>query len=127
MIPLPPTCTHTDTPFPYTTLFRSPQSTLQRGHRRSLRYGGDLLDRRKLFPAAGAAGRPRQRRGRARGPRGYSAIGRPADPDRLGSDPHVIQGGKRLGEGGAVSLRSEEHTSELQSLMRISYAVFWLK
>src|SRR3546814_1456160 len=24
-------------------------------------------------------------------------------------------------------LRSEEHTSELQSLMRISYAVFWLK
>src|SRR3546814_4498514 len=28
---------------------------------------------------------------------------------------------------GAVSLRSEEHTSELQSLMRISYAVFCLK
>src|SRR3546814_4661263 len=27
----------------------------------------------------------------------------------------------------AVSLRSEEHTSELQSLMRISYAVFCLK
>src|SRR3546814_5999530 len=26
-----------------------------------------------------------------------------------------------------VSARSEEHTSELQSLMRISYAVFWLK
>src|SRR3546814_10700506 len=26
-----------------------------------------------------------------------------------------------------VSLRSEEHTSELQSLMRISYAVFCLK
>src|SRR3546814_971530 len=28
---------------------------------------------------------------------------------------------------GAVALRSEEHTSELQSLMRISYAVFCLK
>src|SRR3546814_9130441 len=28
---------------------------------------------------------------------------------------------------GAISLRSEEHTSELQSLMRISYAVFCLK
>src|SRR3546814_4450009 len=27
----------------------------------------------------------------------------------------------------AVALRSEEHTSELQSLMRISYAVFCLK
>src|SRR3546814_8562021 len=31
------------------------------------------------------------------------------------------------GEGIAVNLRSEEHTSELQSLMRISYAVFCLK
>src|SRR3546814_4709207 len=29
--------------------------------------------------------------------------------------------------GGARPLRSEEHTSELQSLMRISYAVFCLK
>src|SRR3546814_4312822 len=27
----------------------------------------------------------------------------------------------------SAALRSEEHTSELQSLMRISYAVFWLK
>src|SRR3546814_10355711 len=31
------------------------------------------------------------------------------------------------GPGSAVNLRSEEHTSELQSLMRISYAVFCLK
>src|SRR3546814_3415551 len=31
------------------------------------------------------------------------------------------------GGDGAVALRSEEHTSELQSLMRISYAVFCLK
>src|SRR3546814_7200297 len=30
-------------------------------------------------------------------------------------------------ESGAKTLRSEEHTSELQSLMRISYAVFCLK
>src|SRR3546814_8368713 len=29
--------------------------------------------------------------------------------------------------GGAIGARSEEHTSELQSLMRISYAVFSLK
>src|SRR3546814_7144249 len=28
---------------------------------------------------------------------------------------------------GALAMRSEEHTSELQSLMRISYAVFCLK
>src|SRR3546814_9800885 len=32
-----------------------------------------------------------------------------------------------IGAFGAVLLRSEEHTSELQSLMRISYAVFCLK
>src|SRR3546814_3488521 len=36
---------------------------------------------------------------------------------------HIIEPG-RLGRGGH---RSEEHTSELQSLMRISYAVFCLK
>src|SRR3546814_6379207 len=30
-------------------------------------------------------------------------------------------------DGGCVDIRSEEHTSELQSLMRISYAVFCLK
>src|SRR3546814_6552409 len=29
-------------------------------------------------------------------------------------------------DGGMINLRSEEHTSELQSLMRISYAVFCL-
>src|SRR3546814_7157911 len=35
---------------------------------------------------------------------------------------------RRLWQGGAANLlRSEEHTSELQSLMRISYAVFCLK
>src|SRR3546814_8311195 len=32
-----------------------------------------------------------------------------------------------FGSGGTLGLRSEEHTSELQSLMRISYAVFCLK
>src|SRR3546814_5745977 len=35
----------------------------------------------------------------------------------------VREGGARLG----ATIRSEEHTSELQSLMRISYAVFCLK
>src|SRR3546814_3285830 len=35
--------------------------------------------------------------------------------------------GGPLGARHANSLRSEEHTSELQSLMRISYAVFCLK
>src|SRR3546814_1830470 len=42
----------------------------------------------------------------------------------LGGDVVVAQRGDR---GQAGELRSEEHTSELQSLMRISYAVFCLK
>src|SRR3546814_964744 len=34
---------------------------------------------------------------------------------------------RRVEEGNGEAIRSEEHTSELQSLMRISYAVFCLK
>src|SRR3546814_10290262 len=49
--------------------------------------------------------------------------------ERLG---HVVDGNERDRDGGDrfhldAGLRSEEHTSELQSLMRISYAVFCLK
>src|SRR3546814_2873869 len=44
----------------------------------------------------------------------------------VGRDSH--RSVRRLGEEqGVAVLRSEEHTSELQSLMRISYAVFCLK
>src|SRR3546814_3132156 len=40
----------------------------------------------------------------------------------------IREGGRQRGEGRAADVgRSEEHTSELQSLMRISYAVFCLK
>src|SRR3546814_2613671 len=45
-------------------------------------------------------------------------VRRPAGP---------LDGGRRRAAGGGGDLRSEEHTSELQSLMRISYAVFCLK
>src|SRR3546814_6393793 len=41
---------------------------------------------------------------------------------RAGRDPHLLSG-----TGATDRRRSEEHTSELQSLMRISYAVFCLK
>src|SRR3546814_7903061 len=47
-------------------------------------------------------------------------ISPPSDERRSGGLP------RRRTRGGR-SRRSEEHTSELQSLMRISYAVFWLK
>src|SRR3546814_2860321 len=45
-------------------------------------------------------------------------------------DPHAVDrpfDAERLGEVGDRGFRSEEHTSELQSLMRSSYAVFCLK
>src|SRR3546814_8354858 len=42
--------------------------------------------------------------------------------------PHPLQRARALPHASAErELRSEEHTSELQSLMRISYAVFCLK
>src|SRR3546814_7180922 len=40
---------------------------------------------------------------------------------------HDFRKGRVILAGDAAHLRSEEHTSELQSLMRISYAVFCLK
>src|SRR3546814_7149573 len=65
-----------------------------------------------------------------RGPR------RPRRARHLAGAASVLEGGRdreapgaRRGAGGAAAaeFRSEEHTSELQSLMRISYAVFCLK
>src|SRR3546814_18398305 len=51
---------------------------------------------------------------------------------RDGDGARDARGASRRGSGhghalGVLTLRSEEHTSELQSLMRISYAVFCLK
>src|SRR3546814_3296876 len=64
----------------------------------------------------------------------------PAAEGGAGSDPSMLQtvavqqggewvisGRKAFATGFAGAKRSEEHTSELQSLMRISYAVFCLK
>src|SRR3546814_8426245 len=44
-----------------------------------------------------------------------------------GGSAFVLRWLRRFGGRGRGSSRSEEHTSELQSLMRISYAVFCLK
>src|SRR3546814_4261272 len=97
MIRRPPRSTRTDTLFPYTTLFRSPA--------------------RRSYP-------PHSRRWRRLRP---------------GTDPVDREPGGRGGHAPAHSSlfrctrdarrlrRSEEHTSELQSLMRTSYAVFCLK
>src|SRR3546814_7833072 len=107
MIPRPPRSTRTDTLFPYTTLFRS-VSGLPRGG-----PGGDRpADRghrgEPAQPAALRAGIRQDRRAAG----GSAAAGGAGDP---------------CGDGRRAQDRSEEHTSELQSLMRISYAVFCLK
>src|SRR3546814_1079031 len=52
----------------------------------------------------------------------------PATDGGAGSDPSMMKTtAVRDGDHWVVNGRSEEHTSELQSLMRISYAVFCLK
>src|SRR3546814_6342329 len=43
------------------------------------------------------------------------------------SEPCGLTSGRNVSTAATASIRSEEHTSELQSLMRISYAVFCLK
>src|SRR3546814_9047823 len=90
MIRRPPRSTRTDTLFPYTTLFRSPntdQTTYwNQTAGRTWAEAQEPLDR-QLAPLGRAA---------------MNALT-------------------------AMHSRSEEHTSELQSLMRISYAVFCLK
>src|SRR3546814_1800161 len=75
----------------------------------------------------------RSRQLRRRGPRTRQRQERrwPQTPYRRGQ-PGVAAGGRGDGRGrgrrgGGAGGRSEEHTSELQSLMRISYAVFCLK
>src|SRR3546814_5073870 len=108
---LPPSSTRTDTLFPYTALYRSflpPRAALLR----------------PLGVAAVGVGQlpflPYRRRegfvGRRRAARDH--VGRERRVDRCRDRLHAQECRHR---------RSEEHTSELQSLMRISYAVFCLK
>src|SRR3546814_10359732 len=100
MIRRPPRSTRTDTLFPYTTLFRS-----RLRHLRGNPHGQEDLGPVRTHGS--------HRRG-AVGHR-YLAAHR-SDRDSLRPRPCP-----------SISTRSEEHTSELQSLMRISYAVFCLK
>src|SRR3546814_6301181 len=105
MIRRPPRSTRTDTRFPYTTLFRArPRQRVGAGQDADVARGGEALPR----------GVPRLA-GRSR------VHGRPRTRWRTG------EAGEEAGDHGLRTARSEEHTSELQSLMRISYAVFCLK
>src|SRR3546814_7653367 len=101
-IPRPPRSTLTDTLAPYTTLFRSPAH-----------LGLRLLPRRRPLLRPFREQTARQMRARRRVPQ----LDRPQVGRVFGVRHARLLGGRR----------SEEHTSELQSLMRISYAVFCLK
>src|SRR3546814_4564265 len=104
MIRRPPRSTRTDTLFPYTTLFRS-------------RFADDIIFLRHLRDERIALRITDQ---------GGCDAHRPAGVQHMHHRPFI---GWRDAEC-CMHLRrcrSEEHTSELQSLMRISYAVFCLK
>src|SRR3546814_3356002 len=121
MVRRPPRTTRTDTLFPYTTLFRSDPERHSRGNvlllgediveglPRNLEQPGDLclglVQRGQNVLAEQLSG---MHWSKAR----YEMVHH-LSPVRIRPDRHVS--------------RSEEHTSELQSLMRISYAVFCLK
>src|SRR3546814_5429436 len=66
-----------------------------------------------------------RRRGCAQMHRGHA--NQPTSFDQEAYDVARVASRLRLTVGRVRQLRSEEHTSELQSLMRISYAVFCLK
>src|SRR3546814_6925618 len=101
MIRRPPRSTRTDTLVPYTTLFRSSRHSQRRG------VGLRGIDQ----PAAD----------RDRHPEGDEQHRDAEHADQLAEKDAFER------HRGGEDLRSEEHTSELQSLMRISYAVFCLK
>src|SRR3546814_5054605 len=114
MIRRPPRSTRTDTLFPYTTLFRS-------------------LPAARQFPGGAdhGGGYSRCHADDADGHAPDADIGEPHEPRRARLRPHRRRGRhhrrKLSSQAWRGTARSEEHTSELQSLMRISYAVFCLK
>src|SRR3546814_4881550 len=99
MIRRPPRSTRTDTLFPYTTLFRS-----------------NRANRDCCAPATAPPPMPAPSTGLRRGQNPPPPLAHRAGTPAARGRAHAPS-----------PRRSEEHTSELQSLMRISYAVFCLK
>src|SRR3546814_3203830 len=112
MVRPPPRSTRSDPLFPYSTLFRSAQPAPSHDDEPCLTIAGRVQD----------AGRGVAAHYRTPDLRCAAALG---ERLRIIEDeiPDCFHSLARDPDGG----RSEEHTSELQSLMRISYAVFCLK
>src|SRR3546814_2995852 len=105
MIRRPPRSTRTDTLFPYTTLFRSPPQPTPPAFQKAPARSGKIAMLRSVDAALTALRR-------------CCALLHPPvpRPESLPAKQHH-----------SVPHRSKEHTSELQSLMRLSSAVFCLK
>src|SRR3546814_1875439 len=129
MIRLPPRATRTDTLFPDPTLFRSPE-VLAEGEAGGDHVGGLLAAHVAEVPGLVVVA------GAGLGVRRVAE----QEAELVGVARHPLTGGRRAPrlvdvggalvghvDGGAELVRSEEHPSELQSLMRISYAGFCLK
>src|SRR3546814_10266422 len=126
MPPRPPRSTRTDTLFPDTTLCRSfcqPADALAVG-KIQRRDGGAAARRVDTLFDILEAGRRARRQNDMR-PFASKRLGdRRADPPAGARYQRQLSFKRTLGHFSL--LRSEEHTSELQSLMRTSYAVFCL-
>src|SRR3546814_4872481 len=119
MIRRPPRSTRTDTLFPYTTLFRSVGLTPM------VSMLETIVERHRDVPVHYAHG-TLDGSTHAMGPHIRSLLKNHAH----GKATIFYQSPRPedvAGHDYDVAGRSEEHTSELQSLMRISYAVFCLK
>src|SRR3546814_5538250 len=130
MIRPPPGSTRTDPLFPYTTLFRSPPVPLcaQAGNRLPVAARPP-----NAAPPARKLRRPKRRQSFVIRKRIRSVGSRyswQAEMSRDGDTRYWLRSTSNLPSCFfriRTFFRSEEHTSELQSLMRISYAVFCLK
>src|SRR3546814_2372153 len=112
MIRRPPRSTRTDTLFPYTTLFRSPNIVLL------TRMVDEKCACVGQISFAGAHDGENRLVGDSLRHMGVDRV----------SEIHALQHGVAIVQLADLAIsRSEEHTSELQSLMRISYAVCCLK
>src|SRR3546814_7235765 len=116
MIRRPPRSTRTDTLFPYTTLFRSNQGGRKVNGVEEFAF---CIEESAEFHDVAAFGLYRFF--------GYKISCHANDPALVGKHFPGCNITAITTSGQIKKVRSEEHTSELQSLMRISYAVFCLK